>query len=243
MKFEIVNHCYRYGRLLAYQLSSLVLYPPPRGHSLTYTLCYDPDDKPVADTLEFFAERLLQRTRLNLHPLSPGLIRNRAWGRNRAARLTKADWVWFADTDYFFGEMVWPDLINVIESGRIGDATFLAPLRIWETDWPTGDQLIRDMDTLDVRDVDAEGLKCAPVRKSVAIGGLQIAYGTSVRRIGYAPEIAKRGESLEWDFKSDIRFRNHPEMSSKAEVYLRDLVRIRHTNKGYGQANRHEVVN
>lgn len=242
MRVEIVNHCHRYWRLLAYQLSSLVLHPP-EAVEMTYTLhCATREQDPsVHEVVEFFRPELQKMLELRVETSEPGLLRNRAYGRTQSALTSTADWVWFADTDYAFVDRVWEDLAQAADKAEASGVKFLFPHVIRETDWPTGQRLIDEMSVLAVRPVPSTYIP--EVRKSVAIGGLQIAHGPTVRRIGYCPEMAAKGPSDEWNFRSDMRFRRHPDLQPQRTVHLRNVIRIRHPNRGYGMPNRHEVVN
>ncbi len=237
MKFEIVNHCHNYSRLLSYQLSSLVLYPPV-GHEIVYTLYYEASDDAVMDTAVFFRDRLPYNVTLRFRPQPLDTLRNRANGRDEAALATTADWVWFTDTDYMFLRKCWSDLYEQLVGKP--DTRFATPLTLYETDWPTGDKLIADMsDGPRVADVDLTAIPV--VSKHIAIGGIQIAHGPTVRQIGYCGWM--RGPRSHWDFKSDVRFRRQPEMSPKLDVKLDAVLRIRHSQRGYGQADWEGVRN
>ena len=52
MKLEIITHCYRYSRVLTYQLSSLVINPPP--FEVMVTVVCNWNDKPTIKVLEYF---------------------------------------------------------------------------------------------------------------------------------------------------------------------------------------------
>ncbi|MCA1732573.1 MAG: glycosyltransferase family 2 protein [Acidobacteria bacterium] len=100
---EIVSHCWNYHNLLAYQLSSLVKYPPT-GSLVTMTVFYSPEDEATADLLEYFGRIDVPRVKWNWSPVAKQLLFRRAIGRNRAALATEADWIWFTDCDVVFHE-------------------------------------------------------------------------------------------------------------------------------------------
>jgi hypothetical protein len=236
MTFEVVTHNHNYPRLLAYQLSSLVLYPPMR-HNIQYTLYCNDEDVAVLDTARFFVPYFPPPISLEIRSLPVPLLRNRAIGRNDAAKRTEAEWVWFADTDYMFLRTCWHDLSAQLSERPA--TRFAAPLTILETDWPTGDALIAKMASPALLDVDLRAV--SQVRKKVAIGGLQIAHGPTVRQIGYCPEL--NGPRDKWDFRSDIRFRRQSAMFPQLEVSLDAVLRIRHSQRGYQQDNWEQVYN
>jgi hypothetical protein len=236
VKFEIVNHSHNYPRLLAWQLSSLILYPP-KGHEVTYTLYSDPDDEATRNTVDFFVPKLPAEVRLAQQSQKLPYLRNRAVGRNEAARATTADWVWFTDTDYLFLNKCWDDLATRVAAKPA--LRFVWPALILETDWPTGDRMIAQMDKLAVRNVLLTGIPGK--RMPRAIGGIQIAHGPTVREIGYCPEIT--GPRDEWLFRSDVQFRHHPALNPRDDVALGYALRIRHSKRGYGMPERHSVRN
>ena len=232
MKIEFVTHCLNYSRLLAYQLTSFakatILFPL----EVFVTICYTEEDKLTREVVRYFTNLPnLPMTNLNwkLMPMSRERLCRRAIGRNVAALQTKADWIWFVDCDYCFGNkmfealgttldnvpqknvLVFPQTIlscskkfgvSLIEEacGELPRFTSLLPL------WAFTEQTIRR-----------------------AIGGLQIVRGDWALVHGYCKNYKKYQEpSLEWapNF-DDVQFRldvgNDGYKISLPEVY-----RIRH---------------
>jgi hypothetical protein len=235
MIFEVVNHTYRYHRLLAYQLSSFIMNPPVL-HNVVYTVFYDAEDTPTVDTVNHFEPLMPSTVDMVKNEMHVDYLRNRAIGRNIAAKATAADWVWFTDTDYCFGHEVWNRLALLVENTS---SQFLWPSYIYETDWAYGDELIGSMATPQVKGV--EYMVVPQVRMRRGIGGIQIAKGDRVREIGYCPSY--EGPRKDWDFSSDVRFRRQFKDGERSEINLRNVCRIRHSQKGYRQENRDEVVN
>src|SRR5690606_26500249 len=104
MRLEIVSHCWRYGGLLTYQMSSLVLHPP-RSTSVGLTVVcapreFDPGTWRVLD--DFDRQTLPPTVMFQKRVLPPAQLFRRAIGRNLAAESTTADWLWFADCDMAF---------------------------------------------------------------------------------------------------------------------------------------------
>ena len=102
---ELVTHCYavdypHFSKLLAYQLSSLELYAAKDMVSIV--VCYCPDDKNTCSVLDFFEEQT--NVNINRIEMPPDTLGRRSIGRNKAAKMTKADVVWFVDCDYFYGK-------------------------------------------------------------------------------------------------------------------------------------------
>lgn len=234
MKFEIVNHTYNYARLLAYQLSSLILHAP-KGHQIVYSVFFDPKDRSTVDTLDFFSKHLPENIVCQMIEQEVGYLRSRHVGRNMAALKTEADWVWFADTDYLFGDYCWDDLAAAV-TGTTAD--FVWPKSILQTTWPVGDSLIAAMDMPKVRDVVLGTASHTPMRR--AIGGVQIASGSAVRQLGYCPSY-RQTPSEGWNFRGDIGFRH--QFPVRNGISLRNVVRIRHSQRGYGGEGSNEVRN
>lgn len=119
MKFEIVSHCWRYYRLLTYQLSSLVLYPPSQMQ-VTMTVFAAEEDEGTNRVMDFFQQRGLPETlTIRRWYLPAGQLMLRIIGRNLAALTTEADWIWFTDCDYVFGDGAldaFPKAVETVES-------------------------------------------------------------------------------------------------------------------------------
>ncbi|MEM6988620.1 MAG: glycosyltransferase, partial [Pseudomonadota bacterium] len=101
LRLEIVAHCWQYAHLLAYQLSSICRFTP-ESVQLTYTLYYCERDHATVRLIEHYANRAIQHIQWNWQPLPEAQLKRRAIGRNRSAKATEADWIWFADCDLIF---------------------------------------------------------------------------------------------------------------------------------------------
>ena len=143
--------------------------------------------------------------------------------------------MWFADTDYLFNDTCWQDLMTQVSNI---EADFVWPNPIWETDWPTGDLLVSQMDFPTVKQVTID--LAVRTRMGRGIGGIQIARGDTVRKIGYCPDF-KVGPCDNWNFRGDIGFLR--QFEKKQSVALNHVIRIRHSQKGYGHDKSNEVIN
>ena len=74
----------------------------PETVSLTYTLYYCESDLATVRLIQHYDRMTLNHVRWNWQPLPEAELKRRAIGRNRSARLTTADWIWFADCDLIF---------------------------------------------------------------------------------------------------------------------------------------------
>lgn len=135
---QIVTHCWRFSRVLRYQLASLVLHPP--STDVVLRVFYTSDDKPTCDVLSHY-EKKMGNVRLMASDMPLRQLGKRAIGRDLAARETTADIVWFTDADVCFydecldylaqcdlstGPMWHPQYVWVTTTKEIGDKYTLA---------------------------------------------------------------------------------------------------------------------
>ena len=185
-KIEIISHIYGVELPLCvgafqYHLSSLILHRPKC--SVTMTVCYCPADKLVCELLEWFSNVDRQGADLKMKYIpeeTPLVLGRRCIGRNKMAKQTEADVVWFADGDFCFGDgcldtlacMSWPE-----------DATLVFPREYWiHKEHAVGDRITRNLKP-GLVDVDPEDF--IKIGHSVAIGGIQIVTGDFCREHGY----------------------------------------------------------
>jgi hypothetical protein len=100
---EIVSHCWNYSHLFVYQLKSLVD-NPPADFKVTLTGFYCSEDKETEALIEEYSGKKVDNIEWNFVALEKNDLMRRAIGRNKAAKETKADWIWFTDCDLIFGE-------------------------------------------------------------------------------------------------------------------------------------------
>lgn len=175
MMIEIVTHCWRYSRLLRYQLDSLALHywRQPSDLRVSLTVHAAPDDQETLRLATMFRHCPV------LWILSPaGEVKNRNIGRNYSAIRTTADWVWFADADYVFGPSSLESLRAAPDCGLCYPQWIRASIN-----HATGQRYV---DAHPHRDIDP--VDFAPVRLRRAIGGAQIVPGELARQVGYNPD-------------------------------------------------------
>ena len=234
MRLQAVTHCWRYSRLLTYQLSSfLARAGDAHAPQLTATVFFCPEqDADTRRVAEFFAG--INRP-VNLHfdwrPLSKPDLTNRAIGRNQAALKTAADVVWFADADYCVLEGFW---LNLVNSQAIVEGPLWYPRAVKGTTHPAGMAAI-------ARAAGPPRLLAAPVEGlldqefSKAIGGVQFVKGRVCREQGY---LAGQDNRLQPYTKGnwrknveDRQFRRTLGTAGEA-VDMPGLLRIRHGERG-----------
>ncbi|NUQ65973.1 MAG: glycosyltransferase family 2 protein [Pirellulales bacterium] len=230
MKLEIVSHCWRYSRLLKYQLSSLVLYPPAEVDVLMTVFLAEADCETV-DVVEYFSPLLCsERVRLRRWSLPEGRLFIRGIGRNLAGLATEADWVWFADCDFFFGAGA---LDALGQRTSQTDAVLVYPRSVLGSRSPAVGDLAIAAASGPPRVLDLPAEDFAPMRFSRAIGGVQIARGDVVRRLGYCRDSAfQHRNSSRWqEPREDVTFRRS--LGTKGTpIDLPNVYRVRHTRGG-----------
>ena len=231
LHLEIVSHCWRYGHLLTYQLSSLVNHPTDKL-DVTMTVYYCPEDEATVRVLRFFADLELPGIVWSWRALPKERLFRRSIGRNLAAKGTRADWVWFTDADVVFHERCLDTLADLLQ-GR--DEALVHP----ETAFGTP-LLPEDHDILRTGR-GAPALREIPRRvfarrrgpATRAKGPYQITHGDVARACGYCESIrlyqrpAKRWRKAHEDgaFRWLIGTLGHP-------IHLPGVCQIRHLAKG-----------
>jgi len=188
LSLEIVSHCWNYGHLLSYQLSSLVRYPTDKL-DVTMTVFYAEEDESVTPVLEFFAGIDAPGVNWNWQPLPKEKIFRRSIGRNIAAKSTQADWVWFTDCDIVFHEGCLDALANELQ-GR--DDTLVFPLRDQGTELLEEDAgvLSEGRSAPAIREIKLSEFTILSEERKKAKGAFQIAHGAIARACGYCESIA-----------------------------------------------------
>jgi len=231
MKIELVTHCYRYASLLRYQLSSLVLHPPPVEVSLTATVCHMPEDAETMQVLRFFGNLQAAQVSWNWLPMPEPELCRRSIGRNRAALATKADWIWFCDADYWFTSECW----TWFAEGCPSEEQLIYPRVVMgHRSHALGDTCIQRAQESNGL-VEAAQDEFEPNIMNRAIGGIQIVRGDWCRDRGYLKN-SKRAQSPRepaiWKrTREDVSFRREMGTSGGAAP-IPGVYRIRHSQAG-----------
>lgn len=219
---EIVTHCWKYSKALAWQIASIVTHYGQWEDEVHITVLLNIEgDK---DTWRLVDPQSPANVRWHNLPL-PKLF-NRAIGRNWCAKSTDADWVWFCDADYVFGPkclrelaglppeeytLVYPQTVHISKTHEIGDH--------YLKEGPKHGLLSSDF---------------KPKRMGKAIGGCQIVPGSIAREHGYCrwkrAQQPVEGDSMA-DTKSDRAFRVSLGTPG-TPIELSDVYRIRHSTSG-----------
>jgi hypothetical protein len=229
LTIEIVSHCWRYGALLAYQLSSLALHPPGAVR-VRMTVFHSTDDEGTVEVLDFFGGRNVPGVEWKWWPLERSRLFRRAIGRDLAARATTADWVFFTDCDVLFHEGALDALGRELE-GRKDILVYPRTHSVSElldADAPVFRALEEE-----VRVVDIDPALFTPEERDRAVGGLQIVRGDVARAAGYCGEIALFQRPTErWRKTREDRVFRWLLGTQGTPVEVPGIFRIRHRGKG-----------
>ena len=231
LSLEIVSHCWNYSHLLAYQLSSLVLHPPTRL-AVKMTVFYSGEDPGTVALLEFFDRQVVPGVKWNWQKLPTPELMRRAIGRNRAARASRADWVWFTDCDVVF----YRGCLDALAASLQGRQD---PLVFPEEEQCTG--LLRENHPIlsaatGPRIVDIDPSDFSPKRLNEAKGPMQITHGDVARACGYCEELAVYQEPSErWRKNHEDRAFRWLLRTKGVGINVPGVYRLRHLDKGrYG---------
>lgn len=227
LRVEVVSHCWRYAHLLAYQLSSLVKFPP-RDVDVTMTVYHATEDERTVALLEYFGAIAVPHVRWNWQVLPPERLFRRAIGRNLAALASRADWVWFTDCDLMFRAGCL-DALNAQLQGRRDALVFPSVERV--TDLLTEDDPMLRQDAPAVVDIDDTAFTAKlPTR---ATGPLQITHGDVARALGYCAPIGYYQQPAErWCKAHEDRAHRWLLESQGVPIDVPGVYRIRHLFKG-----------
>lgn len=231
MKIQLVTHCFQYPTLLRYQLSSLLLSPPPCGVQITATVFYTQEDTGTSDVLKWFSALTSPNIHWDWQELPVLRLCRRSIGRNLAALSTTADWVWFTDADYWFATQCWQALSTMNpEALKLIFPRFVMTQR----EHALGDETIHSASnhhgliSADLSEFDPKPMKRA-------IGGIQIASGAICRERGYLPQNHRAQQPTQMPVfeknHADVWFRKALGVKGLA-VDMPGVYRIRHSQAG-----------
>jgi len=207
MKIDIITHCWRYSRVLNYQLSSLLLHPPENAEVVVW-VCYCPDDTATDETVRYFRENY--RTGCGIAvgkwKMDRENLLNRAIGRNQLALHNFADVVWFTDCDYCFGD----GCLDALAAMDLPKERITFPTSCWiTTTHDVGEGYADRLTSPKVCDVHPADFTVEYIPRP--IGGVQIVSGDLARRFGYCPDHKGHQAPLQGDqfphTKCDVHYR------------------------------------
>ena len=229
LQLEIVSHSWRYHPLLAYQLSSLVNYPPSRV-SVTMTVFYSPEDEGTAGTLDFFGRIAVPGVAWNWMPIEKERLFRRAIGRNLAARKTAADWIWFTDCDVVFHRGSLDALADALQGRR--DRLVFPRTENCTSLLPPDDPLLTAA-AEHPKVVDIDTARFTPREMEVAKGPMQIVHGDVARAVGYCEVIGVYQQPADrWRKAWEDRAFRWLLRTGGTAIDVPGIYRIRHASKG-----------
>lgn len=235
LQLEIVSHCWRYSQLLAYQLSSLVNFPPERL-SVTMTVFHAAEDEDTVALLQYFGAITVPGVRWNWQRIDQGRLFRRSIGRNLAARSTSSDWIWFTDCDLVFHRGCLDGLAGALQGRR--DALVypreerVSPL-LPESD-PT---LVAGRQGARLVDIDAG--QFVVQHRDRATGPLQITHGDVARACGYCDSLSVYQQPAQrWAKAHEDRAFRWLLRTPGVALDVPGVYRIRHLSKGRYQGSR-----
>jgi len=232
LSIELVSHCWNYSHLLECQLGSLVA-APPRSVDVTMTVYHSAEDRRTVDLLGLAGEQRVPGVTWNWRSLPREQLFRRSIGRNHAALVTGADWIWFTDCDVLFTEGAL-DGLGVALQGRTEPLVYPAVEHLTAL---LTDEAVRGEEAPALRDASA-AFDFVEVPVTRAKGPLQITHGDVARANGYCRDISayQRPETSFAKCHEDTAFRWLLGTPGVA-IDVPGVARIRHRAKGrYGDA-------
>ncbi len=178
---EIVTHCWRYSRSLAYQISGLILNPPQCDVQLT-VFCNPEHDKRTLDVIQAMRPSLPENVFVVSQFLETNRLFRRSIGRNEACLHSPAkSCIILTDADY-----IWPGraIDEVLQNGISAEAVLTYPCRYWkQVDHSSGDAYLALQDEPKVLGLESKDFESCRIGK--AIGGIQVYRADVARELGY----------------------------------------------------------
>ncbi|MGH8865927.1 MAG: glycosyltransferase family 2 protein [Burkholderiales bacterium] len=239
LAIEIVSHCWQYQHLLAYQLSSLVNFPPTRA-AVRMTVFHAGEDLRTRAMLDFFGGIQVPGVTWNWRALEAGRLFRRSIGRNLIARSTAADWVWFTDCDIIFHRDCLDTLVERLQ-GRTDRMVYPCEERVTAMLAETDLLLASGRDQPRVVDIDTRQFERLAVPQ--AKGGYQIVHGDIARSCGYCEQVAVFQRPVQrWAKAFDDRTYRWLLQSDGTPLEVPGVYRIRHLYKGRYGDNKTEAL-
>lgn len=243
----IAVHCWRYSRLLAYQLGSLIRWPP-KCRVLIQVYCFPGDVETVA-VIRWHQDLMSRVPNVQIYEYGLGerRLKNRSIGRNLAAQKCESRLLYFSDCDYVFG----PGYLDAV-SEKVTDEMVVAYPRIQykcdrdakPTECVVGDAYVARSEPGKLMKIDVKDFM--PDRPHKAIGGIQIVPQWVAKKYGYLPDSRRhQGEKAHWvKTTSDVSWRKHVCRSEDVSqtgigLDLPPVYRIRHSECG---RDNHDLV-
>ncbi len=226
---EVVVHCWQYWRLACLQMSSFVQFPPKC--CVRYRLCITNEDVNTVRLVEFFYNKMQPKVIVEPVIMDRRRLMRRAIGRNECALTSQAPIVWFADVDYLVTDTCIATILNNFPHGK----NLAHPARVHATTKERGMELIESVTEPAIVSLDLK-TDFPVVKRSYAIGGLQLFGGDYARKAGYCNDEprnrifrpASRWQGTRCDRKARLKAGGSVPMNILA------LYRVRHSVRSEG---------
>lgn len=184
LSLEVVSHCWQYSHFLAYQLASIVKYPPT-SCQLTFTLFYSEQDNQTVALLAKYQQLQVANVTWNFQALATPKLLRRAIGRNQAAKASTADWVWFTDCDVLFFEKCFDSLALQLQNRQ---QLLVFPRTLKATELLEADATVLTEQVDLNADISGSLFNLRHYKK--ATGPIQIVHGDVARQCGYCDSLS-----------------------------------------------------
>lgn len=239
LAIEIVSHCWQYGHLLAYQLSSLVRFPPT-GATVRMTVFHAAEDERTRAVLDFFSTLDVPGVTWNWQAVERGQLFRRAIGRNQVARMTTADWVWFTDCDIVFHRDCIDTLAGQLQ-GRRDRLVYPRDERVTAMLAETDSMLAAERNRPDLVDIEPDDFTLLAVPR--ATGAYQIVHGDIARYCGYCDQLPVfQRPAARWAKTYEDRAFRWLMRTPGVPLDVPGVHRIRHVHKGRYGGNKGEAL-
>jgi hypothetical protein len=239
LSIEIVSHCWQYGHLLAYQLSSIVNFPPTLA-TVRMTVFHAPEDLRTRAMLDFFGGIRVPGVTWNWQAIEPRRLFRRSIGRNLIARSTTADWVWFTDCDIIFHRNCLDTLAEQLQ-GRTERLVYPRVEHVTAMLQQTDELLAAERDQPRVVDIDTSEFSLLAVPQ--ATGAYQILHGDIARSCGYCEQVSVFQRPVDrWAKTFEDRTLRWLMRTKGTPLDVAGVHRIRHVHKGRYGDNRAEAL-
>ena len=228
LSIEIVSHCWNYSHLLAYNLSSLVNYPP-QEIDVTMTVFYSPEDRDTVSMLEYFSGFEVPGVEWNWREISTGQLLRRAIGRNKAALETMANWIWYIDCDLIFHQGCLDSLGSLLQGRK--DALLYPKTEQITSLLEDENPILNSGRNPEVIDIDPSIFHIRYIPR--AVGAYQITHGDIARACGYCNHIrVYQTPTHHWRKTYEDRTYRWLLRTQGTTIDIPNIYRIRHSSKG-----------
>ncbi|WP_404338801.1 glycosyltransferase [Pseudoalteromonas mariniglutinosa] len=224
LHIEIVSHCWQYSQFLSHQLASISHFPPTSGQ-LTFTLFYSSEDEATVALVAQYQAISIERVTWNFQAIDTPQLLRRAIGRNRAAKHTQADWIWFTDCDVLFLENCLDSLNQALQNRN---DILVFPQQLKATCLLKSNNQLLQPTCESIKNTE---FKHREFKK--ATGPIQIVHGDVAREVGYCDSLNVYQQPKErWVKTYEDRAFRWLLGTHGTPIQLKNLYLIRHEEKG-----------